>query len=54
MWASETKFDLKSDGAPICSGKVTFDDLMDVTWSARADYIATTVKLIKRLKKHDE
>jgi len=31
MWASETRFDLKSDGAPIGSGKVTFDDLMDVT-----------------------
>ena len=31
MWASETKFDLKSEGAPIGSGKVTFDDLMDAT-----------------------
>jgi len=31
LWATQTKYKLKADGAPIGEGKVTFDDLMDTT-----------------------
>jgi len=31
IWATETKYDLKAEGTPIDSGKVTFDDLLDTT-----------------------
>jgi len=31
IWATETKYDLKAQGTPIDSGKITFDDLLDTT-----------------------